>query len=109
FPPFSDELGPPSMRDQILQGKFAFYSPYWDEIKDSALDLISNLLLVDPSQRFDISQSCEHFWFSESDDDMSQDLLSSSGADYLQRQASSIDPTTLKQRFTSELNFQEYT
>ncbi|KAJ8142732.1 hypothetical protein OY671_004135 [Metschnikowia pulcherrima] len=109
FPPFSDELGPPSMRDQILQGKFAFYSPYWDEIKDSALDLISNLLLVDPSQRFDISQSSEHFWFRESDDDMSQDLLSSSGADNLQRQASSIDPTTLKQRFTSELNFQEYT
>lgn len=69
FPPFSDELGPPSMRDQILQGKFAFYSPFWDDISDSALDLISNLLLVDPSQRFDVAETCAHFWFSESENE----------------------------------------
>ena len=48
FPPFSEQLSPPSMKEQILQGKYAFYSPYWDEIDDSALHLISNLLVVNP-------------------------------------------------------------
>ena len=32
--PFSDELGPPNMKEQILTGQYAFYSPYWDEISD---------------------------------------------------------------------------
>lgn len=106
FPPFSDELGPPSMREQILEGKFAFYSPYWDDIKDSALDLISNLLLVDPVQRYDISQSCQHFWFSEDDDQSPQEFSSSMSPEVFQRQPSTMEPITLKQRFTSELNFE---
>ncbi|OBA19322.1 Pkinase-domain-containing protein [Metschnikowia bicuspidata var. bicuspidata NRRL YB-4993] len=105
FPPFSDELGPPSMREQILGGKFAFYSPYWDDIKDSALDLISNLLLVDPLQRYDISQSCQHFWFSENDDDIKHSFSSSMSNNSLQPVTSATAPITLKQRFTSELNF----
>ena len=35
------------MKEQILTGQYAFYSPYWDEISDVVLDLISNLLIVD--------------------------------------------------------------
>lgn len=67
FPPFSDSLGPPPMRDQILQGKFAFYSPYWDEIDDSVLHLISNLLIVNASERFSVIQTMNHPWFKETD------------------------------------------
>ncbi|GAV51762.1 hypothetical protein ZYGR_0AF02330 [Zygosaccharomyces rouxii] len=69
FPPFSDSLGPPSMREQILQGKFAFYSPYWDEIDDSVLHLISNLLVVNASQRFNVIETMNHPWFIKSDYD----------------------------------------
>ncbi|KAK9704130.1 serine/threonine protein kinase, variant 2 [Basidiobolus ranarum] len=32
FPPFSDELGPPSMQTQIKEGIYNFPSPYWDNI-----------------------------------------------------------------------------
>ncbi|SCW01882.1 LAFE_0E09362g1_1 [Lachancea fermentati] len=64
FPPFSDQLAPPSMREQILQGKFAFYSPYWDEIDDSVLHLISNLLLVNPAVRYTVNDTINHPWFS---------------------------------------------
>ncbi|KAK6199987.1 kinase-like domain-containing protein [Scheffersomyces amazonensis] len=67
FPPFSDELGPPSMRDQILQGKYAFYSPYWDNIVDDALDLITNLLVTDSQERYDVNQTLEHVWFQTED------------------------------------------
>lgn len=68
FPPFSDELGPPTMREQILQGKFAFYSPYFDKIDDLALDLISRLLMVDPMKRYDIHQTINHPWFNDTPD-----------------------------------------
>lgn len=65
FPPFSESLGPPSLRDQILEGKFAFYSPYWDEIDDSVLHLISQLLVVDPAGRFGVHETINHPWFQE--------------------------------------------
>ncbi|KAI5956344.1 DUN1 [Candida jiufengensis] len=65
FPPFSDELSPPNMKEQILTGKYAFYSPYFDEIDDIVLDLITNLLQVDPNDRFDIEQTLNHEWFKE--------------------------------------------
>ncbi|KAG7879241.1 hypothetical protein KL935_002893 [Ogataea polymorpha] len=65
FPPFSEELGPPSMRQQIIEGKYAFYSPYWDEIEDSALDLISRLLVVDATKRLEVSKASKHAWFDE--------------------------------------------
>jgi serine/threonine-protein kinase Chk2 len=63
FPPFSEELGPPSMRQQILEAKFAFYSPYWDDIDDVSLDLISRLLVVRPNERLTVDEAIEHAWF----------------------------------------------
>lgn len=64
FPPFSDTLGPPSLKEQIAQGIFAFYSPYWDNIEDSALHLISHLLVVDPNSRYSVGDTIRHPWFS---------------------------------------------
>lgn len=65
FPPFSDQLGPPSMKQQIIEAKYAFYSPYWDEIPDIALDLISNLLQLDTKKRFSVIQAVHHPWFND--------------------------------------------
>lgn len=65
FPPFSEQLGPPSMREQILQAKYAFYSPYWDKIPDVALDLISNLLQLNPSKRYSVIDAVNHPWFND--------------------------------------------
>lgn len=64
FPPFSDQLAPPSMKDQILKGNYSFYSPYWDEIDDSILHLISNLLIVNPTQRYTVEDVMNHSWIS---------------------------------------------
>lgn len=98
FPPFSDELAPPSMREQILMGKYAFYSPYWDEINDSALDLISKLLVVDPLERSSVQQAMDHFWFSESNTEGDR-----SGSTQ-ERPTSDTQPMTLLQKHTSTLN-----
>ncbi|QLL30464.1 hypothetical protein HG536_0A02810 [Torulaspora globosa] len=66
FPPFSETLGPPSLKEQIAQGSFAFYSPYWDDIEDSALHLITHLLVVNPADRYSVDDTMVHPWFDHS-------------------------------------------
>ncbi|CAB4257077.1 similar to Saccharomyces cerevisiae YDL101C DUN1 Cell-cycle checkpoint serine- threonine kinase required for DNA damage-induced transcription of certain target genes [Maudiozyma barnettii] len=66
FPPFSEQLGPPSLKEQILQAKYAFYTPYWDNIDDSILHLISHLLVLDASQRYSVDDVFEHEWLKDS-------------------------------------------
>lgn len=106
FPPFSDELGPPSMRDQILQGKFAFYLPFWDDIQDSALDLISNLLVVDPAQRFNVKETCAHYWFNDEETDVKAEQLKILKDVDIKRTTvrSNTQPLTLRDKYTSDLN-----
>ncbi|BFZ53250.1 serine/threonine protein kinase [Savitreella phatthalungensis] len=60
FPPFSEELAPPGLRDQIRQGRFAFTRPYWDSVSDEAKDLVQKLLTVDVSRRFSIFEALQH-------------------------------------------------
>lgn len=132
FPPFSDELAPPDMREQILTARFAFYSPYWDSIGDLALDLISNLLVIDPNERFDVTQTGNHEWFSDHDtleDDKIleiEDVNMASSRSYKSsfRSSSVIgssndkftrepiransQPISLRDRFASELNSFEF-
>ncbi|KAJ3082429.1 hypothetical protein HK100_009680 [Physocladia obscura] len=66
-PPFSDELAPPSMMDQIKLGKYSFPSPWWDTISPQAIDLIKKLIRVNPDERLTASQALEHPWFQEGD------------------------------------------
>lgn len=117
FPPFSDELAPPNMREQILTAKYAFYSPYWDDITDSALDLISSLLVLNPEERYDVTTAADHQWFrDEVQEDMVMDSLdSSSSKNSLQRSSSmgsvkreplrnDSHPLSFRHKFASELN-----
>ena len=66
FPPFSDELYTPErpydMMTQIKKALFDYPSPYWDPVSDLALDLIDNMLVVDPEKRFSVDQCLEHPW-----------------------------------------------
>ncbi|KAJ2724904.1 serine/threonine protein kinase [Coemansia sp. Benny D115] len=62
FPPFSDELAPPCMRDQILNGVYSFPSPYWDTVSDEALNLVNCMLQVDPRNRITVEEALEHPW-----------------------------------------------
>lgn len=63
FPPFSEQLSPPSLEDQIQQGRYSFPSPYFDDISDDALDLICGMLVVDPLKRISIDTALKHSWF----------------------------------------------
>ncbi|XP_015264515.1 PREDICTED: serine/threonine-protein kinase DCLK2, partial [Gekko japonicus] len=71
FPPFRSENNvQEDLFDQILVGKLEFPSPYWDNITDSAKELISLMLQVNVEARYTASQILNHPWVS---DDTSQE------------------------------------
>ena len=61
FPPFYDE-SIQALSEKVSQGKYAFLSPWWDDISDEAKDLVSKLLCVDANKRLTITQFFEHPW-----------------------------------------------
>ncbi|XP_029460974.1 serine/threonine-protein kinase DCLK2 isoform X2 [Rhinatrema bivittatum] len=71
FPPFRSENNlQEDLFDQILVGKLEFPSPYWDNISDSAKELISQMLQVNVEARYGAEQILSHPWVS---DDASQE------------------------------------
>jgi serine/threonine protein kinase len=46
-----------------LSGPLEFDLPIWDQISDSAKDLITGLLIKDPTKRFNLDRVISHSWF----------------------------------------------
>lgn len=61
FPPFYDE-DTLKLYELIKRAKFEFPSPYWDDVSDSAKDLIKRLLCVDPKRRLKAEEILAHPW-----------------------------------------------
>ncbi|CAG2164071.1 unnamed protein product [Oppiella nova] len=63
FPPFANEDNDQDLLfDQILSGSFEFTQPFWDPISESAKQLITEMLEVDPNLRLTATQVMEHQW-----------------------------------------------
>ncbi|XP_077197970.1 serine/threonine-protein kinase DCLK1 isoform X1 [Paroedura picta] len=66
FPPFRGSGEDQEVLfDQILMGQVDFPSPYWDNVSDSAKELITMMLQVDLDQRFSALQVLEHPWVND--------------------------------------------
>ncbi|EPQ18257.1 Serine/threonine-protein kinase DCLK1 [Myotis brandtii] len=66
FPPFRGSGDDQEVLfDQILMGQVDFPSPYWDNVSDSAKELITMMLLVNVDQRFSAMQVLEHPWVND--------------------------------------------
>jgi len=61
YPPFYDTNQAELFR-AIIAGNFMFHSPDWDCISNEAKDLVSKLLVVDPTKRYTAAQVLEHPW-----------------------------------------------
>lgn len=61
FPPFYDD-DRPTLFKLIARGAFEFVQPYWDQVSDQAKDLVTKLLVVDPSRRLTATQALQHPW-----------------------------------------------
>ncbi|NWY54643.1 DCLK1 kinase, partial [Smithornis capensis] len=63
FPPFRGSGDDQEVLfDQILMGQVDFPSPYWENVSDSAKELITMMLQVDVDLRFSALQVLEHPW-----------------------------------------------
>ncbi|KAM9455969.1 serine/threonine-protein kinase DCLK1a isoform 1-T1 [Clarias gariepinus] len=63
FPPFRGSADDQeALFDQILLGQLEFPLPYWDNVSDSAKELIISMLQVEVDQRYTALQVLEHPW-----------------------------------------------
>ncbi|XP_037289665.1 phosphorylase kinase gamma isoform X2 [Rhipicephalus microplus] len=62
FPPFWHRKQMVMLRN-IMEGKYEFCSPEWDDITEAPKDLISKLLVVDPKKRLTAAQALDHCFF----------------------------------------------
>ena len=63
FPPFrSPNRNQSELFDLIETGEFEFLQPYWDDISDTAKELIKNILVIDVKQRFTSADILQHSW-----------------------------------------------
>ncbi|KAK1174908.1 serine/threonine-protein kinase DCLK2 isoform X1 [Acipenser oxyrinchus oxyrinchus] len=66
FPPFRSENNlQEDLFDQILEGRLEFLSPYWDNITDSAKELIGRMLQVNMEARYTAEQVLAHPWVAD--------------------------------------------
>ncbi|XP_072333124.1 serine/threonine-protein kinase DCLK1a isoform X3 [Scyliorhinus torazame] len=66
FPPFRGHSNDQDVLfDQILMGHQEFPAPYWDNISDSAKELITMMLQVDIEQRYSAQQLLDHPWVND--------------------------------------------
>ncbi|XP_062243873.1 serine/threonine-protein kinase DCLK2 isoform X4 [Platichthys flesus] len=66
FPPFRSESNlQEELFDQILQGRLDFPSPYWDNITDSAKELIGKMLQVNVEARYTAQDVLSHPWVTD--------------------------------------------
>lgn len=64
FPPFYDE-SIQILTEKVAKGEYTFLSPWWDDISDSAKDLVTHLLTVDPERRYTIEEFMQHPWITQ--------------------------------------------
>ncbi|XP_051972318.1 serine/threonine-protein kinase DCLK1-like isoform X5 [Xyrauchen texanus] len=63
FPPFRGSAeDQEALFDQILLGQLEFHLPYWDNVSDSAKELIVSMLQVEVDQRYTALQVLDHPW-----------------------------------------------
>ncbi|XP_052402354.1 serine/threonine-protein kinase DCLK2 isoform X3 [Carassius gibelio] len=69
FPPFRSENNlQEDLFDQILVGRLDFPSPFWDNITDSAKELIGHMLQVNVEARYTAEDVLSHPWVTVNED-----------------------------------------
>eukprot|EP00128_Syssomonas_multiformis_P012350 Colp12_sorted_trinity150504_noHs@26891 len=61
YPPFYDSSTRETLR-LVKEGRFAFQSPWWDEVSNEAKDLITHLLVVQAERRYSAKEMLAHPW-----------------------------------------------
>ena len=79
--------------------QFEFFQEDWEDISEPAKDLISKLLVVDPSRRITAQAALQHEWICKVDDD---DLSARSLSSSLDSLRSSLKSIQTEEGYTAE-------
>ncbi|KAM3621072.1 uncharacterized protein V6R79_005547 [Siganus canaliculatus] len=61
YPPFYEE-NETRLFSKIMRAEYAFHSPFWDNISESAKDFIRNMMEKNPKKRFLTEEALRHPW-----------------------------------------------
>ncbi|KAI3370513.1 hypothetical protein L3Q82_025277, partial [Scortum barcoo] len=64
YPPFFEE-NETRLFSKIMRAEYAFHSPFWDDISESAKDFIRNMMQKNPTKRYLTEQALRHPWIAE--------------------------------------------
>jgi len=81
YPPFYDPNIKLLMK-RVSKGQFHFDSPWWDNISESAKDLIRNLLTVEPTTRYTIKEFMNHPWIRKGSEEAEQQVKEQQPSQY---------------------------
>ncbi|KAM4588767.1 calcium/calmodulin-dependent protein kinase IGa [Odontesthes bonariensis] len=70
YPPFFED-NETRLFSKIMRAEYAFHSPFWDNVSESAKDFIRNMMEKNPMKRFTTEQALQHPWIAE---DTAKDL-----------------------------------
>jgi len=98
YPPFMEENQRQLFR-KIRMGEYEFFQEDWADISEPAKDLISKLLVVDPSRRIKAQAALQHEWICKVDDD---DLSARSLSSSLDSLRSSLKSIQTEEGYTAE-------
>ncbi|KAI8992146.1 kinase-like domain-containing protein [Mycotypha africana] len=109
FPPFSEDHAPPSMKQQIRTAHYSFPSPFFDNISAEAKNLIQNLLVVDPNQRYTVDEALASDWLLMESEDMERrkNQLGVETLNQIEKFRESFTPISVTQAY-SQLPSQQY-
>uniref|UniRef100_A0A3B5LMN0 Protein kinase domain-containing protein n=1 Tax=Xiphophorus couchianus TaxID=32473 RepID=A0A3B5LMN0_9TELE len=85
YPPFFEE-NETRLFSKIMRAEYAFHSPFWDDISESAKDFIRNMMEKKPTKRFTTEQALRHPWIAENtakDMDISQSVCEQMGRNFV--------------------------
>eukprot|EP00010_Vexillifera_abyssalis_P005818 CAMPEP_0201553284 /NCGR_PEP_ID=MMETSP0173_2-20130828/22743_1 /ASSEMBLY_ACC=CAM_ASM_000268 /TAXON_ID=218659 /ORGANISM="Vexillifera sp., Strain DIVA3 564/2" /LENGTH=348 /DNA_ID=CAMNT_0047963963 /DNA_START=14 /DNA_END=1060 /DNA_ORIENTATION=- len=66
YPPFYADNAP-ALFKKIMEVQYDFDDPSWEEVSESAKELIRNLLVKEPEKRFTAAQCLKHIWVTGED------------------------------------------
>ncbi|XP_020786604.1 calcium/calmodulin-dependent protein kinase IGa [Boleophthalmus pectinirostris] len=61
YPPFFED-SETRLFSKIMRAEYAFHSPFWDDISESAKEFIRKMMEKDPAKRFNTEEALRHPW-----------------------------------------------
>ncbi|XP_041358691.1 serine/threonine-protein kinase DCLK1-like [Gigantopelta aegis] len=100
FPPFaSSSDNQDELFDKIMDGKLEFKAPFWDDVSDSAKELVSKMLIVDTDNRLSALEVVNHPWVADDtakDEDLHDNVAKELSTHFVRKQPNTVNTAGIR-------------